>query len=73
VVVYRHLANLRVPVEHSIRHLKIFRLLYKRYRICLKPFGLRLNLFAVIAEITICEKGLTRSSEFVSCKNIVLS
>lgn len=44
----RQLAKLRVIVEHSIRRLKIFRILSERYRNRRKRFGLRLNLIAAI-------------------------
>ena len=44
----RLLARLRVTVEHSIRRLKIFRILAERYRNRRKRFGLRLNLIAAI-------------------------
>lgn len=44
----RLLARLRVRVEHSIRRLKIFRILAERYRNRRKRFGLRLNLIAAI-------------------------
>jgi hypothetical protein len=51
----RHLAKLRVQVEHSIRRLKIFRILSERYRNRRKRFGLRLNLIAAIVN---CELSL---------------
>lgn len=44
----RLLARIRVIVEHSIRRLKIFRILAERYRNRRKRFGLRLNLIAAI-------------------------
>lgn len=44
----RHLAKLRVQVEHSIRRLKIFRILSERYRNRRKRFGLSRNLIAAI-------------------------
>lgn len=44
----RHLARLRVIVEHSIRRLKIFRILSERYRNRRQRFGLRLNLIAAL-------------------------
>lgn len=44
----RLLARLRVTVEHSIRRLKLFRILAERYRNRRKRFGLRLNLIAAI-------------------------
>lgn len=44
----RLLARLRVRVEHTIRRLKIFRILAERYRNRRKRFGLRLNLIAAI-------------------------
>jgi hypothetical protein len=44
----RQLGKLRVIVEHSIRRLKIFRILSERYRNRRKRFGLRLNLIAAI-------------------------
>lgn len=44
----RLLARIRVTVEHSIRRLKIFRILAERYRNRRKRFGLRLNLIAAI-------------------------
>lgn len=44
----RLLAQIRVTVEHSIRRLKIFRILAERYRNRRQRFGLRLNLIAAI-------------------------
>jgi hypothetical protein len=44
----RQLAKLRVTVEHSIRRLKVFRILSERYRNRRRRFGLRLNLIAAI-------------------------
>ena len=43
-----HLASKRIKVEHTIRRLKIFRLLSERYRNRRKRFGLRVNLIAGI-------------------------
>ena len=44
----RHLAQLRVVIEHTNRKLKIFRILAERYRNRRKRFGLRFNLIAAI-------------------------
>jgi hypothetical protein len=44
----RLLASIRITVEHSIRRLKIFRILAERYRNRRKRFGLRVNLIAAI-------------------------
>ncbi len=44
----RTLASQRVVVEHTIRRLKVFRILSERYRNRRKRFGLRVNLIAGI-------------------------
>jgi DDE superfamily endonuclease len=51
----RKLASERIPVEHVIGKLKVFRILQQRYRNRRKRFGLRLSL---IAGIYNCELGL---------------
>jgi hypothetical protein len=47
----RHLARLRVIVEHMNRRLKVFRILGERYRNRRKRFGLRFNLIAALINI----------------------
>lgn len=42
----RQLAQVRITVEHTIRKLKVFRILSERYRDRRKRFGLRFNLIA---------------------------
>lgn len=44
----RKISSKRVPVEHTIRKLKVFRILGERYRNRRRRFGLRLNLIAAI-------------------------
>ncbi len=44
----RQLASERVPVEHVIRKLKVFRVLKETYRHRRRRFGLRLNLIAAL-------------------------
>jgi hypothetical protein len=41
----------RVPVEHAIGRLKVFRLLGERYRHRRRRFGLRLNLIAALTNL----------------------
>ena len=47
----RQINSRRVVVEHSIRRLKVFRLLGERYRNRRKRFGLRLNLIAALTNL----------------------
>lgn len=42
----QRLASQRIPVEHVIRRLKVFRILKETYRHRRRRFGLRLNLIA---------------------------
>lgn len=44
----RELAQLRQPIEHVIRRLKVFRLLKETYRHRRRRFRLRLNLIAAL-------------------------
>jgi hypothetical protein len=44
----RSLSSQRTYVEHSIRRLKVFRILSERYRNRRKRFALRFNLIAAI-------------------------
>ena len=44
----RRLAQVRLPVEHVIRRLKIFRILKETYRHRRRRFGLRVNLIAAL-------------------------
>jgi IS5 family transposase len=44
----RRISSRRVPVEHTIRRIKVFRILGERYRNRRRRFGLRLNLIAAI-------------------------
>lgn len=44
----RQLAKLRIPVEHVIRALKVFRIVAERYRNRRRRLGLRFNLIAGI-------------------------
>ena len=44
----RDLARRRIPVEHVIGRLKVFRILSERYRNRRKRFGLRFNIIAAI-------------------------
>jgi len=44
----RHLARRRLPVEHVIRRLKVFRILKETYRHRRRRFHLRVNLIAAL-------------------------
>lgn len=47
----RAIARQRIGCEHSIRRLKVFRILSERYRNRRKRFGLRFNLIAAICNL----------------------
>ena len=49
--VNRTVNSRRVVIEHTIRRLKIFRILGERYRNRRRRFGLRLNLIAAISNL----------------------
>jgi IS5 family transposase len=53
----RLLARLRVVVEHANRRLKIFRILFERYRNRRQRFGLRVNLIAELLNYELALKS----------------